>query len=109
MDMQSHDSNDITVGEIFNVQAYRHLLTVLPVLSSIVTCKLNPRVYDSLLVLLDAVHLYRVYRWLDTLPLYVYYELLITCTCEELPYKAKVWRENFGELMAFTNVLPNQM
>ena len=42
-----------------------------------ITRKLNPRVYDSLLVLLDAVHLYRVYRWLDTLPLYIYYELLI--------------------------------
>ena len=42
-----------------------------------ITCKLNPRVYDSLLVLLAAVHLYRVYRWLDTLPLYLYYELLI--------------------------------
>ena len=42
-----------------------------------ITCKLNPRVYDSLLVLLDAVRLYRVYRRLDTLPLYIYYELLI--------------------------------
>ena len=42
-----------------------------------ITRKLNPRVYDSLLVLLDAVHLYRVYRRLDTLPLYLYYELLI--------------------------------
>ena len=42
-----------------------------------ITRKLNPRVYDSLLVLLDAVHLYRVYRRLDTLPLYIYYELLI--------------------------------
>ena len=39
--------------------------------------KLNPRVYDSLLVLLDAVRLYRVYRRLDTLPLYLHYELLI--------------------------------
>ena len=28
-------------------------------------------------MLLDAVRLYRVYRWLDTLPLYLYYELLI--------------------------------
>ena len=36
-----------------------------------------PRVYDSLLVLLDAVHLYRVYRQLDTLPLYLHYELLL--------------------------------
>ena len=42
-----------------------------------IMCKLNPRVYDSLLVLLDAVRLYRVYRRLDTLPLYIYYELLI--------------------------------
>ena len=42
-----------------------------------ITRKLNPRVYDSLLVLLDAVRLYRVYRRLDTLPLYSYYELLI--------------------------------
>ena len=42
-----------------------------------ITRKLNPRVYDSLLVLLDAVHLYRVYRRLDTLPLYLYYELLV--------------------------------
>ena len=41
-----------------------------------ITCKLNPRVYNSLLVLLDAVRLYRAYRWLDTLPLYLYYELL---------------------------------
>ena len=62
------------VGEIFSVQAYHHLLTVV---SSMITCKLNPRVYDSLLVLLDAVCLYRVYRWLDTLPLYLYYELLL--------------------------------
>ena len=45
-----------------------------------ITRKLNPRVYDSLLVLLAAVHLYRVYRLLDTLPLYLYYELLV------LPY-----------------------
>ena len=43
-----------------------------------ITRKLNPRVYDSLLVLLDAVRLYRVYRRLDTLPLYLYYELLVT-------------------------------
>ena len=43
-----------------------------------ITRKLNPRVYDSLLVLLDAVRLYRVYRQLDTLPLYLYYELLVT-------------------------------
>ena len=42
-----------------------------------ITCKLNLRVYDSLLVLLDAVRLYRVYRRLDTLPLYLYYELLV--------------------------------
>ena len=42
-----------------------------------ITCKLNPRVYNSLLVLLDAVRLYRVYRRLDTLSLYLYYELLI--------------------------------
>ena len=62
------------VGEIFSVQAYHHLLTVV---SSMITHKLNPRVYDSLLVLLDAVRLYRVYRWLDTLPLYLYYELLL--------------------------------
>ena len=62
------------VGEIFSVQAYQHLLTVV---SSMITRKLNPRVYDSLLVLLDAVCWYRVYRLLDTLPLYLYYELLI--------------------------------
>ena len=31
--------------------------------------------WNSLLVLLDAVRLYRVYRRLDTLPLYLYYEL----------------------------------
>ena len=43
-----------------------------------ITRKLNPRVYDSLLVLLDAVRLYRVYWRLDTLPLYIYYELLVT-------------------------------
>ena len=73
------------VGEIFSVQAYHHLLTVM---SSKITRKLNPRVYDSLLVLLDsllvlldAVHLYRVYRWLDTLPLYLYYELLMSYSC----------------------------
>ena len=47
------------VGEIFSVQAYQHLLTVV---SSMITRKLNPRVYDSLLVLLDAVRWYRVYR-----------------------------------------------
>ena len=62
------------VGEIFSVQAYHHLLAVV---SSMITRKLNLRVYDSLLVLLDAVRLYRVYRRLDTLPLYLYYELLI--------------------------------
>ena len=65
------------VSEIFSVQAYHHLLTVV---SSMITCKLNPRVYDSLLVLLDAVRLYRVYRRLDTLPLYLYYELLLSLT-----------------------------
>ena len=65
------------VGEIFSVQAYHHLLTVV---SSMITCKLYPRVYDSLLVLLDAVHLYKVYRWLDTLPQYLYYELLVEPT-----------------------------
>ena len=64
------------VGDVFSVQAYHHLLTVV---SSMITRKLNPRVYDSLLVLLDAVHLYRVYRRLDTLPLYLYYELLMIC------------------------------
>ena len=66
------------VGEIFSVQAYHHLLTVV---SFMITLKLNPRVYNSLLVLLAAVRLYRaryrVYRWLDTLPLYTYYELLV--------------------------------
>ena len=46
-----------------------------------ITRKLNPRVYDSLLVLLDAVRLYRVYRRLDTLLLYLYYELLIYAYC----------------------------
>ena len=64
------------VGEIFSVQAYHHLLTVV---SSMITRKLNPRVYDSLLVLLDAVHLYRVYRQLDTFPLYLYDELWVIC------------------------------
>ena len=53
------------VGEIFSVQAYHHLLTVV---SSMIMRKLNPRVYDSLLVLLAAVRLYRVYRRLDTPP-----------------------------------------
>ena len=71
------------VGETFSVQAYHHLLTVV---SSMITCKLNPRVYNSLLVLLDAVRLYRVYRRLDTLPLYLYYELLLLvnyyCICK---------------------------
>ena len=62
------------VGEIFNVKAYHHLLTVV---SSMITHKLNPRVYDSSLVLFNAVRLYRVYRQLDTLPLYLYYELLL--------------------------------
>ena len=59
---------------MFSAQAYHHLLMVL---SSMITRKLNLRVYDSLLVLFDAVSLYRVYRRLDTLPLYLYYELLI--------------------------------
>ena len=72
--MESRDSNNIIVGGILSVQAYHHLLTVV---SSMITCKLNPRVYDSLLVLLDTVRLYRVYRRLDTLPLYLYYELLL--------------------------------
>ena len=62
------------VGETFSVQAYHHLLTVV---SSMITRQLNPRVHDSLLVLLDVVHLYRVYRQLDTLTLYLYYELLM--------------------------------
>ena len=70
------------VGEIFSVQAYHHLLTVV---SSMITRKLNSRVYNSLLVLLDAVHLYRVYRWLDTLPLYVYYELLVLSILQSIP------------------------
>ena len=74
MDSHAIYSNDIMVSEIFNVQAYHHLLTVV---SSMITRKLNPRVYDSLLVLLYAVRLYRVYRRLDTLPLYLYYELLL--------------------------------
>ena len=39
--------------------------------------------YDSLLVLLDTVRLYRVYRWLDTLPLYLYYELLVIAVNEK--------------------------
>ena len=63
-------------SSVFKPIIYHHLLTVV---SSMITCKLNLRVYDSLLVLLDAVRLYRVYRWLDTLPLYLYYELLILC------------------------------
>ena len=53
------------VGEIFSVQAYHHLLTVV---SSMIMRKLNLRVYDSVLVLLDAVRLYRIYR----LALYTY-------------------------------------
>ena len=56
--------------------AYHHLLTAM---SSMITGILKPRVYDSLQVLLDAVRLYRVYVWLDTLPLYLYYELLVLC------------------------------
>ena len=46
------------IGGIFSVQAYHHLLTVV---SSMITRKLNPRVYDSLLVLLDTVRLYKVH------------------------------------------------
>ena len=65
------------VGEIFSVQAYHHLLTVV---SSMITRKLNPIVYNNLLVLVDTVRLYRVYRRLDTLPLYLYYKLLIIVT-----------------------------
>ena len=65
------------VGEIFSVQAYHHLLTVV---SSMITHKLNPRVYNSLLVLLNAVRLKHLYRLLDTLPIYLYYELLIKVT-----------------------------
>ena len=59
--MDIHAIVKILVSGIFSVQAYHHLLTVM---SSIITRKLNPRVYDGLLVLLDAVRLYRVYRWL---------------------------------------------
>ena len=62
------------IGEIFSVQAYHHLLTAV---SSMSMHKLKPRVYDSLLVLLATVRLYRVYGRLDTLPLYLYYELLV--------------------------------
>ena len=77
------------VGEIFSVQAYHHLLTVV---SSMITRKLNPRVYDSLLVLLDTVRLYRVYRWLDTLPLYLYYELLVQVSASLLlPQNASLY------------------
>ena len=43
-----------------------------------ITRKLNPRVYNSLLMLLDAVRWHRVYRRLDTLPLYLYYDLLVS-------------------------------
>ena len=75
------------VGEIFSVQAYHHLLTVV---STMITHKLNPRVYDSLLVLLDAVRLYRVYRRLDTLPLYLYYELLIAANLHS-SYMHALW------------------
>ena len=64
----------IAFSKIFSVQAYRHLLTVL---SSIITHNLNLWVYDSILVLLDAVCLYRIYGRLDTLPIYLYYELLM--------------------------------
>ena len=49
-----------------------------------ITRKLNPGVYDSLLVLLVAVCLYRVYRQLDTLPFYLYYELLIILEREKV-------------------------
>ena len=35
-------------------------------------------------MLLDTVHLYRIYRWLDTLPLYLYYELLVIIIPEYL-------------------------
>ena len=54
--MNSHAivANDIIVGEIFSVQAYHHLLTLM---SSLITHKIGPRVYDSLLLLLDAVRL----------------------------------------------------
>ena len=57
-----------------------------------ITRKLNPRVYDSLRVLLDAVHFYRVYRRLDTLPLYLYYELLILLLTIKFPVKRYHWR-----------------
>ena len=42
-----------------------------------ITSKLNVRVYNGLLVLLAAVRLYRIYRQLDTLPLYLYYGPLV--------------------------------
>ena len=57
--MESH-GNGITVGKIFSVQAYCHLLIVL---SSIITHKLNPLVYHSSLLSIDSVHLYEVYIW----------------------------------------------
>ena len=44
---------------------------------SMIMSKLNVRVYNSLLVLFAAVRLYRIYRRLDTLPLYLYYVLLV--------------------------------
>ena len=47
-----------------------------------ITCKSNPWVYNSLLVLLDAVHLYRIYWLLDTPPLYLY-QTLATMSCSD--------------------------
>ena len=67
-----YDINNITFSKIFRVKAYCHLLTAL---SSIITHKLNLWVYNSLLMLLDAVHLYRVYRLLNTLSLLILWTL----------------------------------
>ena len=59
-------------SKIFRVKAYCHLLTAL---SSIITRKLNLWLYNSLQMLLDTVHLYRVYRLLITLSLLILWTL----------------------------------
>ena len=67
--------------------------------------KLNPWVYDSLLELLDAVHLYRAYRQLDTsLSSYLYYELLIALNRHEM---YSFWKLYFEELHWFRNKMQN--
>ena len=87
---QSRNNNDTTVSEIFSVQAICHLLTVM---SFIIVRKLNTWVYHSLL---DAIYLYRcrVCRRLGTLPLYLYYELLV----QVLPIVGNVWGIFWGHI-----------